>query len=1139
MRSLAIFLCILLLYNFSTLRAQVNVVTQHNDKQRTGWNNREILLNTRNVRPGSFGKLFTLPIDDQMFAQPLIVTQVNMPVAGKRDILFAATVNNTVYAFDADSLRSAGPYWHVNLNPPGTRPPKNTDMIGACQGNYTDLANIGIVGTPVIDTLTNTIYLVTRSVTTTGPPVFSQYLHALDITTGKERTNSPVTITAAVSGTGEGSSGGLVPLNPQTQNQRAGLLLLNGTVYIAYGSHCDLPPYHGWILGYDAANLALKIVYCVTPDGFGGGIWLSGTGLAADASGNIYATTGNGTIGVGADPTNNRNRGESMIKLAPSGTTLSVLDYFAPYNYNTLINNDLDFGSTEVLLIPGMNRVLAGCKDGNLYLADVNNLGQWTSGQNNNVQTVPLGIDAHFHSNFGYYHGTAKEFVYTWPENTALKAFPVNRAAGILDVGHVVTAGYPGPIGSSGATFSSSSNGSVDSTAIVWITHGYNCDANHQVCPGIFRAVNANDVTQELWNSNMVPTDSIGLYAKFSAPTIANGKVYVATFGGQLMVYGSTNNAVDTCITPNIALGRPATSSSSLNTDYLPGKAFDGSMTTEWKSLPTDAEYLYVDLGQGFTICRVAIYWDAAYGRDYDIQVSDDASSWTIIASVRGNSTLQNFVNLQGAGRYVRMNGITRGTANGYGVYEMQVFGAAAGNCAAPANLLATNIQKNSTTLTWDAVPNATSYSIQYRNVSTTSWTTVTSNTSSVQVSALSCSSDYVFQVAVTCSGGLYSGYSSPVGFSTLYCSAACSTLPTRWTQIDIGSVGVAGQACFDGATFTLQGSGADIGGTADAFRFAYQTLNGDNQFIGRVVTQDATDPANKVGIMIRESLDPGARNAFVALSSGLGGGFQFRSTTDGNTSGFAASGTPAAPYWVKLVKTGSIYSGWLSPNGLSWTQAGTPVDLGFGAGGSTAYVGQAITSHNNAVLSTATVDNYSQTINLPIHLLAFTGQDAGQSVLLQWTTATEQNSDRFEVEKSIDDVHFSTLTTVTAAGNSSSERSYRAIDPQPLAGLDYYRLRLVDLDGRFTYSPLVLVHFGRHTAPVLFPNPASAYFTLVAGSDIIREVKVYDLTGRMTLQMLNNAVTLTIPCSRLSPGIYIVEVRTGGGRYIQKMMKN
>ena len=179
-----------------------------------------------------------------------------------------------MYAFDADSANVNNPYWQVNLSPIGSRAIKNTDMTGACGGNYKDFSgNMGIVGTPVIDSTTNTIYLVARSVTPGN--IFQQYLHALDITTGAERPNSPVLITAQVPGTGDGSVGGIVTFNSQKQNQRAGLLLLNGIVYITWSSHCDWGPYHGWVIGYDKTSLQQKIVYNATPNGYNGGIWMS------------------------------------------------------------------------------------------------------------------------------------------------------------------------------------------------------------------------------------------------------------------------------------------------------------------------------------------------------------------------------------------------------------------------------------------------------------------------------------------------------------------------------------------------------------------------------------------------------------------------------------------------------------------------------------------------------------------------------------------------------------------------------------------------------------------------------------------------------------------------------------------------
>ena len=188
--------------------AQADVLTQHNDLNRTGWNSQETQLNIKNVKTGSFGKLFTDALDDKVFAQPLVASGVSMPV-GTRDVVFVATTNNTVYAFDADSVRTAGPFWKTSLTPSGTRPPRNTDLTPPlCGGAYNDFSgNMGIVGTPVIDKTAGTLYVVSRSVTTDGTNVFKQYLHALDIKTGAEKAGSPVTITAQVNGTGDGNVG--------------------------------------------------------------------------------------------------------------------------------------------------------------------------------------------------------------------------------------------------------------------------------------------------------------------------------------------------------------------------------------------------------------------------------------------------------------------------------------------------------------------------------------------------------------------------------------------------------------------------------------------------------------------------------------------------------------------------------------------------------------------------------------------------------------------------------------------------------------------------------------------------------------------------------------------------------------------
>ena len=265
--------------------AQKSVLTQHNNNNRTGWYDNEVTLNKSNVHAGSFGKIFTRIIDDQIYAQPLVKLNLSIPGKGNKNIVFVATVNNTVYAFDADSANVTTPYWQINLTPAHSRVISKNDETGACGGFYNDFSgNMGIVGTPVIDSSTNTMYVVARSVDTSNRgKVFKQYLHAINITTGAD-IKTPVLIAASASGYGDGSSGGYVYFDALHNNQRAGLLLANGIVYIIWSSHCDWGPYHGWLIGYDKTTLLQKYVYCSTPDGYNGGIWMSGGGPSADES---------------------------------------------------------------------------------------------------------------------------------------------------------------------------------------------------------------------------------------------------------------------------------------------------------------------------------------------------------------------------------------------------------------------------------------------------------------------------------------------------------------------------------------------------------------------------------------------------------------------------------------------------------------------------------------------------------------------------------------------------------------------------------------------------------------------------------------------------------------------------------------
>ncbi len=326
---------------------QTNVLTSNYNNSRTGVNASETVLTPSNVNSSQFGKLFALPVDGQLYAQPLYVA--NVTIAGAlHNVVIVATENDTVYAFDADAAGNA--LWKSSLVDTAHGAASGASALTVpTDTTCTDMQpKIGITSTPVIDPASNTIYVEAKSKENGG---FVHRLHALDLLSGAEKSPGPKVITASVPGTGDGSSGGFVPFDNLHQLNRPGLLLMNGVIYIAYASHCDYGPYHGWLLAYDTATFSQKGALNFTPNGGDGGIWMSGGGLAADSAGNIFLSTGNGTFdnaGV--------NLGDSIVKVALQNGVLKVLDYFAPFNQDTLNANDTDLGSGGVLLLPRSTR---------------------------------------------------------------------------------------------------------------------------------------------------------------------------------------------------------------------------------------------------------------------------------------------------------------------------------------------------------------------------------------------------------------------------------------------------------------------------------------------------------------------------------------------------------------------------------------------------------------------------------------------------------------------------------------------------------------------------------------------------------------------------------------------------------------
>lgn len=530
----------LLLFVFSlalTARADVAVLTQHNDNNRDGMNLNETILNTANVNTNSFGLLYTRPVDDQIYAQPLIMTNVAIPGQGSHNLLILCTVNDSIYAYDADDPTVTNAYWTRSfISPPKIVAPVNTDMTGACSGNYKDFSGgFGIVGTPVIDPATGTMYVVVRTKESSGSITnYAQSLHALDVTTGLDTANSPVLINATFPGNNSVDSvGGIINFDPYKHNQRPGLVLANGMVYITWAGHCDWTPYHGWVIGYNTSNLLqAPLVFNSSPNGDQAGIWMSNQGPVADADGNIYFSTGNGSVDA-------VDLGEAFVKLTPDGPNLDVASFFVPTNYNSLNGGDLDISCGGLLLIPNTSLILSGGKAGTLYLLNKDNMGGLGAVTNNDLQEWSLGGHS-IHGGPVWWTGPTNSFAYIWGASSDhLRQYQFNTNTQTFNTNTVAQSVTKGGSGQPGGILAVTANGSNANTGVVWASLNTTANANQAVVAGSLHAYDAQNVSRELWNSDLLSSrDAIGNFAKFVAPTVANGKVYMATFSNRLNVYG-------------------------------------------------------------------------------------------------------------------------------------------------------------------------------------------------------------------------------------------------------------------------------------------------------------------------------------------------------------------------------------------------------------------------------------------------------------------------------------------------------------------------------------------------------------------------------------------------------------------------
>lgn len=335
--------------------------------------------------------------------------------------------------------------------------------------------------------------------------------------------------------------GGVLTFDPQRANQRPGLALVNGIVYISWASHCDWGPYHGWVMGYDATTLQRAVVYNDTPNGASGGIWMSGQAPSVDAGGNLYISTGNGTVGTTSNRRDTINRGESFLKLTRNGTNFTIASWFTPYNFTNLENGDVDLGSAGLLLIPGTTLAFSGGKGGTLYLVNRDNMGGLsgsTSADTNIIQSIALGSHQ-FHTGPVWWDGPGNSYAYVWLAGDFLRQYKFNPATGMFVVPNYAQSQISATNGQPGGILALSARGTNAGSGILWAASQLDGDANQAVRRGILIAFNAQNVTNVLWDSEQLSArDAVGNFAKFVPPTVANGKVYLATFSNRLNVYG-------------------------------------------------------------------------------------------------------------------------------------------------------------------------------------------------------------------------------------------------------------------------------------------------------------------------------------------------------------------------------------------------------------------------------------------------------------------------------------------------------------------------------------------------------------------------------------------------------------------------
>jgi len=501
---------------------QAQVTTSQYDNARTGATLSETALTPQNVNPKQFGKLGVMKVDGVVFAQPLFVPGVEIPGKGTHDVLFVATEHDSVYAFDAGRPNDP-PLWKTSFLDEKREVTTLSSHDVSCPFIEPE---VGITTTPVIDLKTGTLYVLARTMIrhAMASNEYFQHLHALAITTGVEKFGGPKLIAASAPGRGDDSNKEQqIAFNPLRENPRAALLLTNGNLFLTWASSCDRGPYHGWVMAYDPESLAQKAGLNVTPDGNEGGIWESDTGPAADADGNVFVPTGNGTFNVS---TGGKDYGDSVLKLGLKGSSLAILDYFTPRDQEHMADTDMDLGSAGPVLLPdqpGPHRhlLLQPSKDKRIFVLDRDALGKFHSNRDAIVQTQPVSGGGY--GAMAYWNGHA----YYVGEDDALRDYAVNN--GELKPTAASSIKFDG-----GATPTVSANGNKD--AVVWVASKKS--SGGRVRQAVLYAFDAANVVQPIYNSaTNAAHDGAGMAARFVIPVVVNGRVYLGT-RSEVDVYG-------------------------------------------------------------------------------------------------------------------------------------------------------------------------------------------------------------------------------------------------------------------------------------------------------------------------------------------------------------------------------------------------------------------------------------------------------------------------------------------------------------------------------------------------------------------------------------------------------------------------